>query len=108
MPLSKLILRRALAFYQPNSKDLQKPNFCVGYFERIINKNFATTSKMGKNHGGWRQPMCDPEGCSTVWEAVGGGDPPPSEEGGGHPPPSLTQTQHPFRQAPSKRANTQS
>ena len=30
--------------------------------------------------------MCDPEGCSTVWGAVGGG-------GGGTPPPSLTQTQ---------------
>ena len=61
-------------------------------------------------HGGWRQPMCDPEGCSTVWGAVGGGGtPPPSEGGGGpHPPPSLTQTQHLFRQAPSKRANTQS
>ena len=53
------------------------------------------------SHGGWRQPMCDPEGCSTVWGAVGGG-------GGPHPPPSLTQTQHLFRQAPSKRANTQS
>ena len=31
-------------------------------------------------HGGRRQPMCDPEGCSTVWGAVGGG-------GGTHPPP---------------------
>ena len=64
------------------------------------------------HHGGWRQPMCDPEGCSTVWGAVGGGGggpPPPSEGGGGpHPPPSLSQTQHLFRQAPSKRANTQS
>ena len=36
-------------------------------------------------HGGGRQPMCDPEGCSTVWEAVGGG-------GGAPPPPWLTQT----------------
>ena len=51
------------------------------------------------HHGGRRQPMCDPEGCSTVWGAVGGG-------GGGGP--SLTQTPHHFRQAPSKRANTQS
>ena len=63
-------------------------------------------------HGGGRQPMCDPEGCSTVWGAVGGGGgpPPPSEGGGGDPspPPWLTQTQHLFRQAPSKRANTQS
>ena len=62
-------------------------------------------------HGGRRQPMCDPEGCSTVWGAVGGGGgpPPPSEGGGGpSPPPWLTQTQHLFRQAPSKRANTQS
>ena len=46
---------------------------------------------------GRRQPMCDPEGCSTVWGAVGGGG-----------PLSLTQTQHLFRQAPAKRANTQS
>ena len=54
-------------------------------------------------HGGRRQPMCDPEGCATVWGAVGGGGtPPPSEEmGGGGTPPSLTQTQHLFRQAPS-------
>ena len=47
-------------------------------------------------HGGRRQPMCDPEGCSTVWGAVGGGGPhpPPKGRGGGaHPPPSLTQTQ---------------
>ena len=29
------------------------------------------------HHGGGRQPMCDPEGCSTVWGAVGGGNPPP-------------------------------
>ena len=28
-------------------------------------------------HGGGRQPMCDPEGCSTVWGAVGGGGGPP-------------------------------
>ena len=28
-------------------------------------------------HGGHRQPMCDPEGCSTVWGAVEGGTPPP-------------------------------
>ena len=28
-------------------------------------------------HGGRRQPMCDPEGCATVWGAVGGGDPHP-------------------------------
>ena len=49
--------------------------------------------------------MCDPEGCSTVWGAVGGGgDPhPPPKGGGGPPPPWLTQTQHLFRQAPSKR-----
>ena len=63
------------------------------------------------DHGGWRQPMCDPEGCSTVWGAVeGGGGPHPPPKGGGTPPPppSLTQTQHLFRQAPSKRANTQS
>ena len=37
-------------------------------------------------HGGCRQPMCDPEGCSTVWGAVGGGgggfvDPKPAERG---------------------------
>ena len=63
-----------------------------------------------KEHGGWCQPMCDPEGCSTVWGAVGGGGgpTPPPKGGGGPPPPSLTQTQHLFRQAPSKRANTQS
>ena len=65
------------------------------------------------NHGGGRQPMCDPEGCSTVWGAVGGGGgtPTPLRRGGGgdpSPPPWLTQTQHLFRQAPSKRANTQS
>ena len=30
-------------------------------------------------HGGRRQPMCDLEGCSIVWEAVEGG-------GGGTPP----------------------
>ena len=24
-------------------------------------------------HGGRRRPMCDPEGCSTVWGVVGGG-----------------------------------
>ena len=29
------------------------------------------------NHGGRRQPMCNLEGCSTVWGAVGGGTPPP-------------------------------
>ena len=30
------------------------------------------------DHGGRRQPMCDPEGCSTVWGAVGrGGAAPP-------------------------------
>ena len=43
-------------------------------------------------HGGGRQPMCDPEGCSTVWGAVGGGggDPhPPPKGGGGTPPPPL-------------------
>ena len=59
-------------------------------------------------HGGGRQPMCDPEGCSTVWGAVGGGGPHPPPKGGGDPspPPWLTQTQHLFRQAPSKRANT--
>ena len=36
-------------------------------------------------HGGWRQPMCDPEGCSTVWGAVGGGGgtPTPLRRGGG-------------------------
>ena len=56
-------------------------------------------------HGGGRQPMCGPEGCSTVWGAVGGGTPTPLRRGGGH---SLTQTQQLFRQAPSKRANTQS
>ena len=61
-------------------------------------------------HGGWRQPMCDPEECSTGWGALGGGGtPPPSEGGGGTPPPpSLSPTQHLFRQVTSKRANTQS
>ena len=40
----------------------------------------------------------------------GGGTPTPLRRGGGDPspPPWLTQTQHLFRQAPSKRANTQS
>ena len=34
-------------------------------------------------HGGRRQPMCDPEGCSTVWGAVGGGGTPtPLRRGG--------------------------
>ena len=39
-------------------------------------------------HGGGRQPMCDPEGCSTIWGAIGGGgDPIPLRRGGGpHPP----------------------
>ena len=37
------------------------------------------------NHGGRRQPMCDPEGCATVLGAVGGG--------GGPPPPPLWLTQ---------------
>ena len=41
--------------------------------------------------------MCDPEGCSTIWGAVGGGGGPhPPPKGGGwgpHPPSSLTQTQ---------------
>ena len=42
-----------------------------------------------RGHGGGRQPMCDPEGCSTVWGAVGGGDPTPLRRGGGTPPPPL-------------------
>ena len=44
---------------------------------------------MGLGHGGRHQPMCDPEGCSTVWGAVGGGgDPhPPPKGGAGDPPP---------------------
>ena len=45
------------------------------------------TFVQGLHHGGGRQPMCDPEGCSTVWGAVGGGEPPPPSEGGGAPPP---------------------
>ena len=35
--------------YRPNSKVSRNPNFCVGGFELIISKNFATASKMGKN-----------------------------------------------------------
>ena len=38
-------------------------------------------------HGGDRQPMCDPEGCSTVWGAVGGGGGHPPPKGGGASPP---------------------
>ena len=72
----------------------------------------AAKGWLNRIHGGGRQPMCDPEGCSTVWGAVGGGGGPhPPPKGGGgdpSPPPWLTQTQHLFRQAPSKRANTQS
>ena len=40
-------------------------------------------SALGNNHGGCRQPMCDPEGCATFLGVVGGGTP---------PPPWLTQT----------------
>ena len=54
----------------------------------------AGRSKANLSHGGGRQPMCDPEGCSTVWGAVGGGGPHPPPKGGGDPspPPWLTQT----------------
>ena len=52
---------------------------------------------IGLSHGGGRQPMCDPRGVRQF-----GG----LQRGGGGA--SLTQTQHLFRQAPSKRANTQS
>ena len=47
--------------------------------------------------------MCDPEGCSTVWGAVGGGGgpPPPSEGGGGpHPPPFVDPNPAPFLAGP--------
>ena len=43
------------------------------------------SSKVREKHGGRRQPMCDPEGCSTVWGAVGGGDPTPPPKGGSPP-----------------------
>ena len=36
--------------YRPNSKDSRNPNFCVGCFELIISKVFATASKMGKKY----------------------------------------------------------
>ena len=36
--------------YRTNPKDLRNANFCVGCFELIISKNFATTSKMGKKY----------------------------------------------------------
>ena len=53
-------------------------------------------------HGGGRQPMCDPEGCSTVWGAVkgGGGTPPPSEGGGVPPPPFVDPNPAPFPSGP--------
>ena len=35
-----------------------------------------------QTHGGGSQPMCDPEGCSTVWGAVGGGGGTPLRRGG--------------------------
>ena len=48
------------------------------------------------SHGGRRQPMCDPEGCSTVWGAVGGGDPTPLRKGGATPPPFVDPNLAPF------------
>ena len=50
----------------------------------------SAKSAMLCTHGGRRQPMCDPEGCLTVWGAVGGGgDPTPlRRRGGGGPHPT--------------------
>ena len=48
-------------------------------------------------HGGGRQPMCDPEGCSTVWGAVGGGDPHPPPKA---PPPFVDPNPAPFPAGP--------
>ena len=58
-----------------------------------------------RTHGGGRQPMCDPEGCSTVWGAVGGGggDPHPPPKGGGGgplPPPLVDPNPAPFPAGP--------
>ena len=57
-----------------------------------------------KDHGGGRQPMCDPEGCSTVWGAVGGGGgtPTPLRRGGGGPlpPPLVDPNPAPFPAGP--------
>ena len=36
--------------YRTNPKDSRKPNFCIGCFELIISKIFATASKMGKKY----------------------------------------------------------
>ena len=56
------------------------------------------------DHGGRRQPMCDPEGCSTVWGAVGGGGgdphPPPKGGGGPLPPPLVDPNPAPFPAGP--------
>ena len=62
----------------------------------------ASRSPVGgwRPHGGGRQPMCDPEGCSTVWGAVGGGGPPPPSEGGGAPPPLVDPNPAPFPAGP--------
>ena len=54
-----------------------------------IFKTLDASQALYMGHGGRRQPMCDPEGCSTVWGAVGGGgtptppfvDPNPAERG---------------------------
>ena len=60
-------------------------------------------ASFARRHGGGRQPMCDPEGCSTVWGAVGGGGTPtPLRRGGGGPlpPPLVDPNPAPFPAGP--------
>ena len=83
---TNLLLRKLMAFPRPKAGNLLgKRQF------RQARMCWAPYSSWRRNHGGGRQPMCDPEGCSTVWGAVGGGgDPhPPPKGGGGTPPPPL-------------------
>ena len=44
----------------------------------IAGNKVKSGPQVGMVHGGRRQPMCDPEGCLTVWGAIRGGPPPPS------------------------------